>query len=74
MIQIDVQTLRNIKRMCRTRYTTVEPWKGMCDGCLFEREKESKKGNTCQLTMLLGNMTTAPCDWDMNKIEEIINE
>ena len=67
-----VQVLNRIHKMCRKRMFKYEPFTRMCQGCVFEIEKPSKRKNVCQLSMLTGRLSHHPCDWDMGEIGEVI--
>lgn len=68
-----IRTLYQIKQMCKQR-STYEPFNNMCQGCVFEVYKPSKRKNVCQISMALGRLTRQPCDWDMEDIREVIEK
>jgi len=73
-----IETLRNIKEYCAKCNKTTDNGFDIefhiCDGCKFKTINKSYRGNNCQLTMLIGNLTSQPRFWDMGKVERIINE
>lgn len=69
-----IQTLNRIHKMCKKRMFKYEPFTPMCQGCVFEIEKPSKRRNVCQLSMLSGRLSHHPCDWEIKKIKEIIDK
>lgn len=65
-----IETLENIKMYCRFHLAVEYD----CRGCRFYRNTASERKNHCQLTALIGNMTSDPKDWCMKTLERIINE
>lgn len=69
-----MQVLHRIHKMCRKRMYNYEPFHPMCQGCVFEVYKPSKRRNTCQVTQLLGHLSARPHEWDMEVIEEVLKK
>lgn len=67
-----IDTLQNIRTECRNRETHNVIW-DMCKGCPFCTSDE-RGDDRCQITWLLGNLSSEPRYWSMEKIERIINE
>ena len=62
-----IETLRNIKEHCNKR--------GNCKSCQFDGEYKFTTEARCVLTVIshyLGSVS--PYEWDMEKIERIIND
>lgn len=65
-----IETLKNIKRYCNIRLCEE------CAGCKFIlKEKDDESGWSCQIRQLTYQLAKhMPRNWDMEKIERIINK
>lgn len=68
-----IEMLKKIKEYCRKLDSlayvyTINP----CENCQFYFKHPTKRKNICQITNLLGNMTSQPRYWDIERLEKII--
>ena len=67
-----METFWNLKKYCTEHQKKLlDGESGVCceDDCKFLMEDED-----CQIIKLIKNIHFMPCNWDMEKIERIINE
>ena len=60
------ETLRNISKYCSNRRD--------CFDCMFFDYGISFNGQNCRIKQLSRELTASPEQWDMEKLERIINE